>query len=197
MIETPSVSKTKINAPNGQFYYRLCLYWKEANRKEYQQLSELRLHKRPSTLSEKKTNEEVKIKIDARIEAIKRSVVDGKYFIKRNGDKNQFFDFFDNVVTRIRGGKEDNTKSSYTSTRRALKLFFKDYGLGNDPSLNAVNTKDVAREFKVFLNSSNDAFRGGKYSQSTQNSYYTRFAITLNDAFERKLINYPPKIDFY
>ena len=200
--EIPTFSKTKIKTNNNQHYYRIKLRFAKGNKVEYKSLGSLRLWNRPETLSQKKTNELTKKKIEASIEAIKSSILEGKWFAKKNGDNNLFFDFFDNVVTRIRGGKEDNTKSSYTSTRRALKLFFKEYGLGDNPSLNAVNTKDVAREFKIFLNSTNDAFRGGKYSKSTQNAYYIRFAIALNDAFERKLCSYPqtkyveaPKVD--
>tara|TARA_R100000654_G_scaffold71191_1_gene101926 strand:+ start:868 stop:2019 length:1152 start_codon:yes stop_codon:yes gene_type:complete len=201
IAEIPTFSKTKINSTNGQHYYRVKIYFVKANKIEYKNFSTLKLWNRPSTLSQKKTNELTRQKVEASIEAIKNTIINGNWHKKKTGDENRFFDFLDNVVMKTRGSTPENA-SIYKTTRKALKLFFKEYNLGDNPTLNTINTKEVAENFKTFLATPNEGFRGGKYAKSTQNTYWIRFAVIMNDASIRKLIHSPetryveaPKID--
>ena len=182
------VSKSKIQSTNGQHYYRFNIYYGQDIKMEYVNCSDYRFYNRPETTQQKNHNKENKRLLQIRQDALQKSVNDGTYNDGALGGDTPLFHHWD-WVRDTRGANNDFTYSSYNSTKKHFIAFMNSKGYNPDIKLSQVNKKLVL-EFKAYI--MNDAtIRGAGFTKikaNSQNNYFIRFCVILNDAVDQKLI---------
>src|SRR6056300_628196 len=184
-----TVTKTKINTTNGQYYYRIRIYHGKHVKSKYISLNDLKLWNRPSNDEQKKTNKLHKELVDGRLEALKRELNTKSYANKVKDVK-----FFDHVefVKKNKGSSSLKNFQTYNATELHLRNYCKVNGYKDDISLNEIDY-DFCLGFKTHL-STTTSLRSNynKLTPSSQNNYFVRLCVIMNEGVSRELISKAP-----
>lgn len=183
-----TVTKTKISSTNGEHYYRVRIYYGIGVKSKYISLSDLKFWNSPKTNEQKKTNKLNKEILLDRIEALKRQVNSKNY---NHQEKNEnFFDHID-FVTKNRGGSSIKNFQLYGATKKHL-LKYCSNNYSKELMVNDIDY-DFCIGFRTYLkNTFSLRSNYNKLSESSQNSYFVRFCVIMNDAVSRGLIDSSP-----
>lgn len=183
-----TVTKTKISSTNGEHYYRVRIYYGIGVKSKYISLSDLKFWNSPKTNEQKKTNKLNKEILLDRIEALKRQVNSKNY---NHQEKNEnFFDHID-FVAKNRGGSSIKNFQLYGATKKHL-LKYCSNNYSKELMVNDIDY-DFCIGFRTYLkNTFSLRSNYNKLSESSQNSYFVRFCVIMNDAVSRGLIDSSP-----
>lgn len=187
-----TVTKTKINSTNGQHYFRLKIYYGNGVKSKYLSLSDLKLWNRPSSVDQKRTNQLHKELIEGRIEALKRELSNKAY-----SNKSADVKFFDHVsfVKKNRGSSSTKNLQTYNATELHLINYCKQNDYSEDILVSDIDY-DFSIGFKTFLKTTCSLrSKYSKLSPSSQNNYFVRFCVIMNDAVSRDFIIKAPTKD--
>lgn len=187
-----TVTKTKINSTNGQHYFRLKIYYGNGVKSKYLSLSDLKLWNRPSSVDQKKTNQLHKELIEGRIEALKRELSNKAY-----SNKSVDVKFFDHVgfVKKNRGSSSAKNMLTYNATELHLRNYCKQNDYSEDILVSDIDY-DFSIGFKTHLKTTYSLrSKYSKLSPSSQNNYFVRFCVIMNDAVSRDIIIKAPTKD--
>ena len=183
-----TVTKTKINSTNGEHYYRVRIYYGKGVKSKYISLNDLKFWNSPKTVEQKKTNKLNKEILLDRIEALKRQVNSKNY--NHQEKKENFFDHLD-FVARNRGGSSIKNFQLYGATKKHL-LKYCSNNYNEELKVNDIDY-DFCIGFRTYLkNTFSLRSSYNKLSESSQNSYFVRFCVVMNDAVSRGLIDSSP-----
>lgn len=183
-----TVTKTKISSINGEHYYRVRIYYGKGVKSKYISLNDLKFWNSPKTIEQKKTNKLNKEILLDRIEALKRQVNSKNY---NHNEKNEnFFDHID-FVAKNRGGSSIKNFQLYGATKKHL-LKYCSNNYSEELMVNDIDY-DFCIGFRTYLkNTFSLRSSYNKLSESSQNSYFVRFCVIMNDAVSRGLIDSSP-----
>ena len=183
-----TVTKTKISSTNGEHYYRVRIYYGKGVKSKYISLNDLKFWNSPKTIEQKKTNKLNKEILLDRIEALKRQVNSKNY---NHNEKNEnFFDHLD-FVAKNRGGSSIKNFQLYGATKKHL-LKYCSNNYSKELMVNDIDY-DFCIGFRTYLkNTFSLRSSYNKLSESSQNSYFVRFCVIMNDAVSRGLIDSSP-----
>lgn len=183
-----TVTKTKISSTNGEHYYRVRIYYGKGVKSKYISLNDLKFWNSPKTIEQKKTNKLNKEILLDRIEALKRQVNSKNY---NHNEKNEnFFDHID-FVAKNRGGSSIKNFQLYGATKKHL-LKYCSNNYSEELMVNDIDY-DFCIGFRTYLkNTFSLRSSYNKLSESSQNSYFVRFCVIMNDAISRGLIDSSP-----
>ena len=183
-----TVTKTKISSTNGEHYYRVRIYYGKGVKSKYISLNDLKFWNSPKTIEQKKTNKLNKELLLDRIEALKRQVNSKSY---NHNEKNEnFFDHID-FVAKNRGGSSIKNFQLYGATKKHL-LKYCSNNYNEELMVNDIDY-DFCIGFRTYLkNTFSLRSSYNKLSESSQNSYFVRFCVIMNDAVSRGLIYSSP-----
>ena len=183
-----TVTKTKINSTNGEHYYRVRIYYGKGVKSKYISLNDLKFWNSPKTVEQKKTNKLNKEILLDRIEALKRQVNSKNY--NHQEKKENFFDHLD-FVAKNRGGSSIKNFQLYGATKKHL-LKYCSNNYNEELKVNDIDY-DFCIGFRTYLkNTFSLRSSYNKLSESSQNSYFVRFCVIMNDAVSRGLIDSSP-----
>jgi len=184
-----SVSKTKINSTNAQHYFRVKIYYGKGVTPKYISLSDLKLWNNANSEEKKQTNKLNKQFIEAKIEALKRTVNSQNH--SYSSKKETFFNHLDFVV-KTRGSSSVKNYSIYNATKIHLERFCLKNNYPLDIEVGMVGY-DFCVGFKSFL--AKTVTLKSTYntlSEASQNTYFVRLCVIMNDAVSRGLISSTP-----
>lgn len=183
-----TVTKTKISSTNGEHYYRVRIYYGIGVKSKYISLNDLKFWNSPKTNEQKKTNKLNKEILLDRIEALKRQVNSKNY---NHQEKNEnLFDHID-FVAKNRGGSSIKNFQLYGATKKHL-LKYCSNNYSKELMVNDIDY-DFCIGFRTYLkNTFSLRSSYNKLSDSSQNSYFVRFCVIMNDAVSRGLIDSSP-----
>ena len=183
-----TVTKTKISSTNGEHYYRVRIYYGKGVKSKYISLNDLKFWNSPKTIEQKKTNKLNKEILLDRIEALKRQVNSKNY--NHQEKKENFFDHLD-FVAKNRGGSSIKNFQLYGATKKHL-LKYCSNNYSKELMVNDIDY-DFCIGFRTYLkNTFSLRSSYNKLSESSQNSYFVRFCVIMNDAVSRGLIDSSP-----
>lgn len=183
-----TVTKTKISSTNGEHYYRVRIYYGKGVKSKYISLNDLKFWNSPKTIEQKKTNKLNKELLLDRIEALKRQVNSKNY--NHLEKKENFFSHVD-FVAKNRGGSSIKNFQLYGATKKHL-LKYCSNNYNEELKVNDIDY-DFCIGFKTYLkNTFSLRSSYNKLSESSQNSYFVRFCVVMNDAVSRGLIDSSP-----
>ena len=183
-----TVTKTKISSTNGEHYYRVRIYYGKGVKSKYISLNDLKFWNSPKTIEQKKTNKLNKKLLLDRIEALKRQVNSKNY---NHQEKNEnLFDHID-FVAKNRGGSSIKNFQLYGATKKHL-LKYCSNNYSKELMVNDIDY-DFCIGFRTYLkNTFSLRSSYNRLSESSQNSYFVRFCVIMNDAVSRGLIDSSP-----
>lgn len=183
-----TVTKTKISSNNGEHYYRVRIYYGKGVKSKYISLNDLKFWNTPKTIEQKKTNKLNKEILLDRIEALKRQVNSKNY--NHQEKKENFFNHID-FVAKNRGGSSIKNFQLYGATKKHL-LKYCSNNYNEELMVNDIDY-DFCIGFRTYLkNTFSLRSSYNKLSESSQNSYFVRFCVIMNDAVSRGLIYSSP-----
>lgn len=183
-----TVTKTKISSTNGEHYYRVRIYYGKHIKSKYISLNDLKFWNTPKTIEQKKTNKLNKEILLDRIEALKRQVNSKNY--NHQEKKENFFNHID-FVAKNRGGSSIKNFQLYGATKKHL-LKYCSNNYNEELMVNDIDY-DFCIGFRTYLkNTFSLRSSYNKLSESSQNSYFVRFCVIMNDAVSRGLIDSSP-----
>ena len=183
-----TVTKTKISSTNGEHYYRVRIYYGKGVKSKYISLNDLKFWNSPKTIEQKKTNKLNKEILLDRIEALKRQVNSKNY--NHLEKKENFFSHVD-FVAKNRGGSSIKNFQLYATTKKHL-LQYCSINYSEQLQINDIDY-DFCIGFRTYLkNTFSLRSSYNKLSESSQNSYFVRFCVIMNDAVSRGLIDSSP-----
>lgn len=159
--------KGKITDENG----------KSKNNREFEYLREY-LYISPKTPSEKKENEETRLRAEQILSIRRAEYAQGKYGIKdRSKDKLLFLTYYDKL-------KEERyeSKGNYDNWD-AAQNHIEDYCKKKKITFEDIN-EDFVLGFKKFLNKNSRTKSNNPLSQNSKYTYYNKFKASLRQAFE-------------
>ena len=183
-----TVTKTKISSTNGEHYYRVRIYYGKGVKSKYISLNDLKFWNLPKTIEQKKTNKLNKKLLLDRIEALKRQVNSKSY--NHNKKNENFFDHID-FVAKNRGGSSIKNFQLYGATKKHLLKYCSNNN-SDELMVNDIDY-DFCIGFRTYLkNTFSLRSSYNRLSESSQNSYFVRFCVIMNDAVSRGLIDSSP-----
>jgi integrase len=184
-----TISKTKINSTNGQHYFRIKVYSGKGSTPKYISLNDLKLWNNPNTESKRATNRHNKVLVDEKIEALKRVANSANYLNTTKEEK--FFNHVD-FVAKNRGSSSIKNQQIYSATKQHLENYCREQKLSSDLMVGDINY-DFCIGFKTFL-SKTSTLRSSyaNLSEASQNTYFVRLCVIMNDAISRGLISSTP-----
>lgn len=184
-----TLTKTKIQSTNGQYYFRFKIYYGKDSKPKYVPLNDLKFWKRPETQKQKDQNKINKGIVEDRYDAL-------KWKLKNEGlssskSKVKFLDHVDFVKSN-RGSTSESSLNIYDTVKKHLVKFIKQNKLSDNILVSEIDY-DFCLKFKTFL-SKTTSHRSNylNLSKSTQNNYFTRFCVIMNDAVSRDIIEKSP-----
>ncbi len=183
-----TITKTKIGSTNGEHYYRVRIYYGKGVKSKYISLNDLKFWNTPKTIEQKKTNKLNKEILLDRIEALKRQVNSKNY--NHLDKKENFMDHVD-FVARNRGGSSIKNLQLYATTKKHL-LQYCSNNYKEQLQVSDIDY-DFCIGFRTYLKNTYSLRSSyNKLSESSQNSYFVRFCVIMNDAVSRGLIDSSP-----
>jgi integrase len=184
-----TLTKAKINSTDSQFYYRFKIYYGKGKKSRYIPLNDLKLWNRPETTRQKDENKLNKQEVEERLDTLKWKLKSGD--LSNNKSNIKFLDHLQFVKSN-RGCTSESNLQIYNSVEKHLTNYMRSNKLSLDLLVSDVDF-DFCFEFKTFLNTTfSHRSSYSKLSKSTQDSYFTRLCVIMNDAVSRGIIDKSP-----
>ena len=186
------LSKTKIKSTNGQYYWRVKIDIK-GRQPEYVFFRDYKMYLKPKGIHQQKSNEEHKKRFEAEYEALRRDVIDGNHDSYSSKGKSLLMEHVEWVAKQR--GTSDKNRQLYETVKKHLQNYTLEFSGSDDIMLKNISY-DYCLGFKTYL-ANTKSFRDGvtPLGRTSQNTYFIRFCVIMNDAVKRKLIRDTPTKD--
>ena len=175
------ISKSKLS---DKSYYYLDIYFPNGNKRKRQALN-MWVFTNPKNREEKIVNNSTLVLAKKEQARIQHELNEGLYEIEQAKKAVLLKDIFAKVEND-RGWNNLNTASSYSTTWAHLERFLQDHPSGTKITLDEIDEK-LVREWESYLRSATSLRNNStiKLSTQTQNNYWIRFAVVMNDAVNK------------
>ena len=173
--------RTRKNKNKDRNYYYLDIYFPNGNKRKTQALKTW-IYSNPKDRMQRQVNNSNRILAEKERDKVQVEINEGLYEIQEKKRTILLKDLFIRVEND-RGHNNLNTASSYSTTWMHLERFLKQHPSGTKITLDEID-ENLVREWESYLRNATSLRNNStiKLSTQTQNNYWIRFAVVMNDA---------------